>query len=94
MEFGCKVHMLQIDGINFLKHLSYENFYEATGLRSATQLQRRYGSPYNQIVADRIYATNAIRRYCTQQHIATSFVPKGKEVKEATQKAAMRSVLS
>jgi transposase, IS5 family len=32
--------------------------------------------------ADKIYATNANRRYCSKQNIKTNFVPKGKQ-KEA-----------
>jgi hypothetical protein len=94
VEFGCKVHLLQIGGINFIEHLSYENFNEATRLRSAIELQHRYGSGPHQLGADRIYATNANRRYCREHHIATCFVPKGKEGREAAQKASMRAVLA
>jgi transposase, IS5 family len=94
VEFGCKVHMLQVGGINFIEHLSYENFNEGTRLRSTLELQHRYGSVCHQLGADRIYATNANRRYCTLHGIATSFMPKGKQGKEAAQKAAMRTVLS
>jgi transposase, IS5 family len=94
VEFGCKVHLLQIDGINFIEHLSYENFNEGTRLKSTLELQHRYGSVCHQLGADRIYATNANRRYCSRHQIATSFVPKGKQGKEKEQKATMRSVLS
>lgn len=94
VEFGCKVHMLQVGGINFIEHLSYENFNEGTRLKSTIEFQSRLGSICHQLGADRIYATNANRRYCTEHHMATSFVPKGKEGKEAQQKAAMRLVLA
>jgi transposase, IS5 family len=94
VEFGCKVHILQIDGINFIEHLSYENFNEATRLRSTIELQHRYGSVCHQLGADRIYATNANRKYCTRHHITTSFAAKGKEGKQREQKATMRSVLA
>lgn len=94
VEFGCKVHMLQVGGINFIEHLSYENFNEGTRLRSTIELQHRYGSVCHQLGADRIYATNANRRYCTRHGIATCFAAKGKQGKEAEQKATMRAVLS
>jgi transposase, IS5 family len=94
VEFGCKVHMLQMGGINFIEYLSYENFNEGTRLQSTIELQHRYGSVCHQLGADRIYATNDNRRYCTRHGIATSFVPKGKQGKEAEQKATMRAVLS
>lgn len=94
VEFGCKVHMLQVGGINFIEYLSYENFNEATRLRSALELQQRYASAPHQLGADRIYATNANRKYCTRHQIATCFVPKGKEGKQMEQKATMRSLLA
>jgi transposase, IS5 family len=94
VEFGCKVHLLQIDGINFIEHLSYENFNEGTRLRNTIALQQRYFGSCHQLGADRIYATNANRKYCTGQQIATSFIPKGKEGKRSEQKAAMRFVLA
>ena len=94
VEFGCKVHMLQVGGINFLEHLCFENFNEATRLKSAIELQQRLCGELHQLGADRIYATNANRKYCTRHQIATCFVPKGKEGKQMEQKAAMRSVLS
>jgi transposase, IS5 family len=94
VEFGCKVHLLQIDGINFIEHLSYENFNEGTRLKSIIELQHRYAGRPHQLGADRIYATNANRTYCTEHQIATCFVPKGKEGKEAAQKAIMRALLA
>jgi hypothetical protein len=32
VEFGAKVHMLQVDGINFIEHFSYEAFHEGNRL--------------------------------------------------------------
>jgi transposase, IS5 family len=94
VEFGCKVHLLQVGGINFIEYLSYEHFNEGSRLRSTLELQHRYGSVCHQLGADRIYATNANRSYCTRHGIATSFIAKGKQGKEAEQKAIMRAVLS
>lgn len=93
VEFGAKVNMLQVDGINFIEHLSYDNFNEGTRLQSTIHLQRRYFGACHQMGADAIYATNANRKYCTDNHIATSFVAKGKEGQYKEQKSQMRSIL-
>lgn len=94
VEFGVKVNMLQVDGINFIEHLSYENFNEGSRLQSTVHLQKRYFGGCHQMGADAIYATNANRVYCTQNKIATSFVPKGNEGKLKEQKTQMRSLLA
>ena len=92
VEFGAKVNMLQVDGISFIEHLSYDNFNEGTRLKSTIHLQQRYFGACYQIGADAIYATNANRRYCTEIKIATSFVAKGTQGKLKEQKSQMRSI--
>ncbi len=93
VEFGAKVNMLQVDGISFIEHLSYDNFNEGTRLQSTIHLQERYFGACHQIGADAIYATNANRKYCTENKIATSFIAKGNEGKTKEQKSQMRSIL-
>jgi len=46
-----------------------------------------------QMGADAIYATNENRRYGLASGETTCFVPKGKQGREAEQKAQMRTVL-
>jgi hypothetical protein len=94
VEFGVKVNLLQVGGINFIEHLSFDNFNEGTRLQDTIELQIRYFGACYQLGADAIYATNQNRRFCTAHHIATSFMPKGKEGKLAEQKSKMRSLLS
>jgi hypothetical protein len=93
VEFGAKVHMMQVDGISFIEHISYDNFNEGTRLESTIHLQRRYFGACRQVGADAIYATNDNRRCCTKETIATSFVAKGRESKYKEQKSQMRSIL-
>lgn len=93
VEFGAKVNMLQVDGISFIEHFSYDNFNEGTRLQSTVHLQQRYFGACHQMGADAIYATNDNRRYCTENKIATSFVAKGNEGKNKEQKSQMRSIL-
>lgn len=93
VEFGAKVHKLQIDGISFIEHLSFDAFNEGIRLVQATDLQKRYFGKCSQIGADGIYANNANRKYCTENNIATSFVAKGKQGNDQEQKSQMRSIL-
>jgi IS5 family transposase len=94
VEFGAKVHMLQVDGISFIEHLSYDNFNEGTRLKSTIHLQKRYFGACHQMGADAIYATNENRSYCTKNNVATSFIAKGNEGKLSEQKSQMRSILA
>ncbi len=79
VEFGAKVNMLQIDGINFIEHLSYDAFNEGTRLQSGIHLHRKLFGKCTHVSADQIYATNANRSYCRKQNIITNFIPKGKQ---------------
>ncbi len=94
VEFGAKLHKIQVSGISFIEHLSYENFNEGTRLKQSVAFHQKHFGKLFQLGADAIYATNENRRYCSKLGIATSFVPKGREGKPADQKRAMRSALS
>ena len=89
VEFGAKVNMLQIDGINFIEHLSYDAFNEGTRLQSGIHLHRKLFTKCTHISADQIYATNANRSYCKQQGIVTNFIPKGKQKMHHIEQAAV-----
>lgn len=95
VEFGAKVNMLQINGVNFIEHLSYDAFNEGTRLQSGIYLQRKLFGKCTHQSADQIYATNANRSYCKQNNIATNFIPKGKQkVAHIEQAAALRKTLN
>lgn len=94
VEFGAKVHKVQVGGLSFIEHLSYDNFNEGTRLKQSVAFHQKYFGRCSQLAADAIYATNENRRYCNSLGIATSFIPKGKQGKLGEQKSAMRSVLS
>jgi IS5 family transposase len=93
VEFGAKVNKLQVDGISFIEHLSFDAFNESTHYTSAINMQKRYFGKCSQMGADAIYATNNNRRYSTENNIATSFVAKGKQGKNEEQKLQMRTIL-
>lgn len=77
VEFGMKVHMLQVDGLSFLETMSFKNFNETTKLKLSVLKHKRIFGKTSQLGGDRIYATNANRRYCTENGIFTCFPKKG-----------------
>ena len=66
VEFGAKVNMIQVDGINFIEHLSFNPFNEGTRLIESVRNSRTLFGKITHISADDIYATNANRKWCTQ----------------------------
>jgi hypothetical protein len=94
VEFGAKVNKMQIDGISFIEHFSYDAFNEGTRLKSCVALHRDLFGKCTHHSADKIYATNANRTYCSQNKITTNFVPKGKQkAAHQEQNKVMRAVL-
>lgn len=93
VEFGAKVHLLQVNGINFIEHLSYDAFNEGTRLKQTIWLHQNYFGPCHQIAADKIYATNENRKYCKKNHIATCFVQKGRQGQYGDQASILRKEL-
>jgi hypothetical protein len=95
VEFGAKVNMLQVDGINFIEHFSYDAFNEGTRLIQSVWLQRDLFGKCTHFAADKIYANNKNRTYCRENNILTNFIPKGKMPAEyQEQTLQMKSILS
>ena len=83
VEFGAKVNNIQIDGISFIEHHSFEAFNEGIRLKECIAYQQQLtGVEVKRIGADSIYANNENRRYCTEKGIVTNFVRKGPKPKE------------
>jgi hypothetical protein len=78
VEFGAKVNMIQVDGINFIEHLSFKPFNEGTRLINSIWYGRSLFGKITHISADDIYATNANRKWCTERNITTNFKRKGR----------------
>ena len=78
VEFGAKVNMIQVDGINFIEHLSFDAFNEGVRLIESVRYSRTLFGKITHISADDIYATNANRKWCTAQKITTNFKRKGR----------------
>ena len=83
MEFGAKVNNIQIDGISFIEHHSFEAFNEGVRLQECIEYQQELtGVKVTRVGADTIYANNDNRRYCTENGITTCFVRKGPKPKD------------
>lgn len=79
VEFGAKVNKLQIDGISFIEHISFDAFNEGTRLQSSVFKAQSLTHRKTKIVgADNIYATNKNRNFVTRNNIKTDFKRKGK----------------
>lgn len=83
VEFGAKVNNIQIDGISFIEHHSFEAFNEGIRLRQCIEYQEYLtGVKVSRVGADSIYANNANRTMCTEKGITTCFVRKSPKLKE------------
>lgn len=83
VEFGAKVNNIQIDGISFIEHHSFEAFNEGIRLKECIGYQKELtGVDVKRVGADTIYANNENRKYCTENGIATCFVRKGPKPKD------------
>lgn len=82
IEFGAKVNKLQIDGISFIEHLSFNAFNEGIRLIQTIFLaQKLTGKKVKVVGADAIYANNKNRNFVSKHGIKTDFKPKGRRSK-------------
>ena len=97
VEFGAKVNTIQVDGINFIEHLSFDAFHEGIRIpQCISKHQRLLRKRVTHLSADRIYATNDNRKYCSDpaRKITTSFVRKGRATSDEVQAQQMRNLLN
>lgn len=93
-EFGAKVHSFQVDGITFIEHFSFDAFNEGIRLKITVALAGSYFEQTKQIGADKIYANNANRKFCTRKGgIITNFVRKGRKPKQPTETDRLKTIL-
>ena len=93
VEFGMKVHMLQVDGICFIDKMDFNAFNEGTRLKMSTLKHRSLFHHLHQVGADQIYATNANRKYLTSKKIFTCFPKKGPKTDTPSQ-TKLRSLIA
>jgi hypothetical protein len=93
VEFGAKVNMIQVDGINFIEHLSFDAFNEGPRLIDSIWYSRSLFGKITHLSADDIYATNANRKWCTSHNITTNFKRKGRAGKHEDQRQIIAAEL-
>jgi len=97
VEFGMKVHEMQIDGINFIEHWSFDAFHEGIRMTKAIwKHQYLFKKKCKLFGGDKIYGNNKNRRYCSLHEIQTCFVPKGQAAKDKVvnkQKKLLRQLI-
>ena len=83
VEFVAKVNSIQIDGISFIEHLSFDAFNEGIRLKECIECHKKLTGEYpKRIGADTIYANNANRTLCAKEGIITCFARKGPKPKQ------------
>lgn len=78
VEFGPKVHKMQVGGISILEHINYNAFNECKRLQISTLKHKLLLGKCSLLAADAIYATNENRRFTTTEGIVNNFVRKGR----------------
>lgn len=97
VEYGAKVNLIQMDGLNFIEHVSFKPFNEGTrGISSIQYAWLLFRKKVTHFAADAIYATNKTRKYCSPSPspIYTGFVRKGRKARDEDQRSKLRSLLS
>jgi hypothetical protein len=95
VEFGAKVNKIQIDGISFIEHLSFDAFNEGTRFKSSVRLSQELTHKKVVIMgADAIYATNKNRKYATRNNIRTDFCRKGRAGKHEEHRKQLASMIT
>jgi len=95
VEFGAKVNKLQIDGINFIQKISFDNFNEGTQFKNTIYKAQSLTKTQVKIVgADAIYATNKNRVFASSNKIQTDFKPKGKPSKHRKQQLQLAKIIT
>jgi len=95
VEFGAKVNKLQIDGISFIEHLSFDAFHEGNRLIDTIFRAQQLTHVKTKVVGgDAIYATNKNRNFITKHGIRTDFKRKGKATKHEKQRRQMAAAIT
>lgn len=94
VEFGAKVHISQVDQINFIEHLSFDAFHEGVRMwKSVVKHKKRFGK-CTKYGGDRIYANRKNRKFAKERKIHTCFTPVGRRpIKYPKQKQQMREAI-
>jgi hypothetical protein len=95
VEFGAKVNKLQIDGLNFIEHLSFDAFHEGIRFKQTIFTSQKLTKTKVKLAgADAIYATNKNRVFATKNNIKTDFKRKGRASKYEKQRKILAQAIT
>jgi hypothetical protein len=95
VEFGAKVNKFQIDGINFIEHLSFDAFHEGKRFKQTIFTAQGLTKTKTKVVgADGIYATNINRKFATRNNIRNDFKRKGRASKHEKQRKIISKMIT
>jgi len=95
VEFGAKANNIQVDGINFIEHISFDAFNEGIRLEDSVEFaEKLLEVKIKKLAGDNIYANNNNRKFCTINNILTNFVKKGKLAKNEDELRCERKKLA
>lgn len=92
VEFGSKLGLSLMDGYMTNETLSWDAYHEGGDLQKQAETYKLLFGYYPELIqADKIYATNANRKWCKERNIRLTATPKGRPVeKTAEQKRKER----
>ncbi len=85
VEFGARLHIFQVDGINIIDKLSFDPFNEAKSLKGCVIKHKQHFGELHQLGIDNIYGTNENRKYLTEKEVYTCLPRKGRPSKHEKQ---------
>ena len=95
VEFGAKVNKIQINGISFIEHLSFDAFNEGTHFKSSVHLAQTLTHTKVRLMgADAIFASNVNRKFASSNNIKTDFVRKGRAGKHEQQRKQLAAMIT
>lgn len=95
VEFGAKVNKYQIDGVNFIEHLSFNAFHEGNRFQDTIFKAQRLTKTKTRLAgADAIYATNKNRSFASRNTIKTDFKRKGRAGKHEKQRKLLATMIT
>lgn len=92
VEFGSKLGLSLMDGYMNADTLSWDSYNEGSDLKAQAEAYKLLFGYYPELIqADKIYATNSNRKWCSENNIRLTATPKGKKIeKTAAQKRKER----
>jgi len=93
-EFGAKVHISQVDQLNFIEYLSFDAFHEGIRMKKSIERHEKIFGKCKHYAGDQIYANNKNRKHVTQKGIITCFKQKGRKPRIQSEKDEIRLILN